>query len=37
MGSGKTLAVRALASECNAIVIDMSPTNLEGKFLEKKT
>lgn len=24
-GSGKTLAVRALANECNALVIDLSP------------
>jgi IQ and AAA domain-containing protein len=34
-GVGKTLAIRALATECNAIVIDLSPFNLEGKYQEK--
>jgi IQ and AAA domain-containing protein len=34
-GVGKTLAIRALATECNAIVIDLSPYNLEGKYQEK--
>lgn len=28
MGSGKTLAVRALQTECNAIVFDLTPSNL---------
>lgn len=28
MGSGKTLAVRALQSECNAIVFDLTPSNI---------
>jgi len=32
MGSGKTMVVRALANECDAIVLDISPTNLEGYF-----
>ena len=35
-GTGKTLATRALAHECNAIVIDISPSTLEGKYIDKK-
>jgi AAA+ superfamily predicted ATPase len=30
MGSGKTMMIRALSYECDAIVLDISPTNLEG-------
>lgn len=30
------MAVRALATECNAIVIDISPSNLENKFSDNK-
>jgi ATP-dependent 26S proteasome regulatory subunit len=29
MGTGKSLALRALASECDAMVIDLSVSNLE--------
>ena len=29
------MAVRALSTECNAIVIDISPNNLEGKYPDK--
>lgn len=36
-GSGKTLIVRALAYECDAIVIDLSPNNLEGKYMDKES
>ena len=32
MGSGKTLAIRALAHECNALILDISPSNLENKY-----
>ena len=35
-GSGKTLAVRALAHECDAIVLELSPMTLEPKLSEKK-
>jgi hypothetical protein len=33
MGSGKTMVVRALANECDAMVLDISPTNLEGNII----
>ena len=29
-GSGKTMAVRALAYECDAMVIDLSPSTIEN-------
>lgn len=35
-GSGKTLCIRALATQCNAIVLDLTPSNIEGKFTDKK-
>ncbi|KAL4506963.1 hypothetical protein ABPG72_001384 [Tetrahymena utriculariae] len=35
-GSGKTLAVRALAHECNAIILDISPSNVDGQYTDKK-
>jgi|JI6StandDraft_1071083.scaffolds.fasta_scaffold07085_7 ATP-dependent 26S proteasome regulatory subunit len=35
-GTGKTLVIRAIQTECNCIVIDLSPDNLEGKFADKK-
>jgi ATP-dependent 26S proteasome regulatory subunit len=35
MGSGKTMMVRALAHECDAIVLDISPMNLEGKYMDR--
>ena len=31
--SGKTMMIRALANECDAIVLDISPLNIEGKIL----
>ena len=34
-GTGKTLAVRALADECNALVVDISPSNIENKATDK--
>ena len=34
-GSGKTLMVRALANECDAMVVDISPQNIENKFPDK--
>ena len=35
MGSGKTMMVRGLSNECDAIVLDISPSNLEGKYMDK--
>ena len=35
-GSGKTLAIRALAHECDAIVLELSPMTLEPKLSERK-
>lgn len=35
-GSGKSLAVRALAYECNATLIDISPCNIDGQYTDKK-
>lgn len=32
--SGKTMMVRALANECDAMVLDISPANLEGKYMD---
>jgi ATP-dependent 26S proteasome regulatory subunit len=37
MGSGKTLCVRALATECNAMVIDISPSTIESKATDKNS
>ena len=34
-GSGKTLMVRALAYECNAMIMDISPENLINRYTEK--
>ena len=31
--SGKTMMIRALANECDAIVLHISPLNIEGKIL----
>ena len=36
-GTGKTMMVRALANECDAIVLDISPSNLEGKYQDKES
>jgi len=36
VGSGKTLAIRALATECNAILIDISPSTIGQIFSDKK-
>lgn len=36
MGTGKTLVVRALSQQCNALVFDLSVSNLEGKFVDKQ-
>jgi len=35
-GSGKTMAVRALAHECHALLLDISPTNIDGQYTDKK-
>jgi ATP-dependent 26S proteasome regulatory subunit len=35
-GSGKTLIIRALASECDALVLELSPLTLEPKINDKK-
>ena len=34
-GSGKSLMVRALAKECDATVIEISPTTFEGTYADK--
>lgn len=34
-GSGKTHAIRALQTECDALVIDLSPSNIENKYTDK--
>ena len=34
-GSGKTLAVRALATECDAMIVDLSPSNVGDKYPDK--
>lgn len=34
-GSGKTLAVRAIASELDAMVVDLSPSTIEAKYPDK--
>lgn len=36
-GTGKTLMVQALANECDAIVLDISPMNIEGKYMDKES
>lgn len=37
MGSGKTLAIRALGHECNALMIDLSPSTIENKATDKNS
>lgn len=34
-GSGKTLAVRAIAQELDAMVVDLSPSTIESKYPDK--
>lgn len=34
-GAGKTLAVRAIATELDALVLDLSPATIESKFPDK--
>lgn len=34
-GSGKTLAIRALAYECNAMLIDLTPSNIAARCTDK--
>lgn len=34
-GSGKTLALRALATECNAMTLDLTPSNIAGRCTDK--
>lgn len=36
-GAGKTLAVRAIANECDAMLIDLSPSNVEEKYPDKNS
>ena len=31
------MMVRALAHECDAIILDLSPSNLEGKYMDKES
>lgn len=35
MGTGKTLAVRSLQHQCNTILFDLSPANVEEKYPDK--
>lgn len=35
MGTGKTLVVRALQNQCNTILFDLSPSNIEEKYPDK--
>ena len=35
-GGGKTLVVRACATETNSVVFDMSPINIDGIYAGKK-
>lgn len=35
-GTGKTLVVRACAYETNSVIYDLSPTNIDGLYAEKK-
>jgi len=35
-GTGKTMMVRAIASETNALLFDLSPANIENKYAGKK-
>ncbi len=35
-GTGKTLMVRAISSETNSVVFDLSPLNIEGKYSGRK-
>ena len=35
MGTGKSLAMRGLASECDAMLIDLSVCNLEGNYMDR--
>ena len=37
LGCGKTMMVRALSTECDAIVFDLSPSILEGKFPDRNS
>ncbi len=34
-GSGKTLAIRALQTECDAMIVDLSPSTLQDKYPKK--
>jgi IQ and AAA domain-containing protein len=35
-GTGKTLVVRAVVAETNSILFDLSPINIDGKYIAKK-
>lgn len=35
MGTGKTLVVRSLHHQCNTILFDLSPSNIEEKYPDK--
>jgi len=35
-GTGKTLVVRAVVAETNSIFFDLSPLNIDGKYVAKK-
>lgn len=36
-GSGKTLAVRALATQTDAMVVDLSPSTIENQYPDKNS
>ena len=35
-GTGKTMVIQACVTEVNALLIDLSPHNIEGKYGEKR-
>ena len=37
LGCGKTMMTRALSTECDAIVFDISPSITEGKFPDRNS
>jgi len=35
-GTGKTMVVRAVASETKSLLLDLSPSNIDGKYNENR-
>jgi ATP-dependent 26S proteasome regulatory subunit len=36
-GTGKTHIIRSLHTECNTLVFDLTPSNIENKYMDKKS